>query len=159
MPHLSVRSPASGVQSPYTRKRSLLHTVALEALRREGLPHPGKDGFLMLPKWFSTILACEPHTVAQVILEVLEQTVGYVGDGPDNRRAWAPLSYRHFERKGLMGRDAARHALVCAVKAGYLVTRPGKRRSQEYAVRWKALDFVTREGCGQCFDCRHYHRQ
>jgi hypothetical protein len=150
-------------QTTYTRKRICLETVALLTLQRKGFPRPQAPaptpdnpdktlGYLMLPKGFSTILACEPVTVAQVILEVLEQTIGYVGDNAYRRREWAQLPYRHFERKGLMGRDAARSALAHAVKAGYLcarpVKRPGRYGSWEYAIRWQDLEYVPSEGGG-----------
>ncbi len=148
----SVRNLSDCVQPPtsprshataYRRKRALLKTVDAATLRRTGLPHPPKDRFLMIPPAFGIILACEPLPVSQVIFEVLAHTIGYIGDGAHGRRDWVQLSYRHFERKGLMGRDTARAALTYAVQAGYLVTRPGHRRSTEYAVRWCDGDFVT----------------
>jgi hypothetical protein len=104
----------------------------------------------MLPKGFSTLLACEPHEVAQVVLEVLEQTIGYVGDNPHGRREWVALTYRHFEHKGLMSKDKAGDAITYALKAGYILRRPVKRRgrfgSYKYAIRWHDSENVPHQG-------------
>ena len=56
---------------------------------------------------FDLVLAHEPTHVAQVILETMRQTIGWVGDGPGNRRLWAKLSGGHFAKKGVMDRDDA----------------------------------------------------
>src|SRR5437016_917103 len=107
-------SPTQSTPSPYRRKRTLLKTIDVATLRRSGIPHPQTDRFVMIPPAFGIILACEPLPVSQVIFEVLVHTIGYIGNGAHGRREWAQLSYRHFERKGLMGRTAARHALAYA---------------------------------------------
>jgi|GEM_PF-6686583 len=155
MPRVSLPTSAPHVQTPLQCKRLAMREHELGKVRRHGWPHPPKDRFLMVPPVFSVILACEPLSVSQVIFEVLTQTIGYIGDGPDHRRAWASLSYRHFERKGLMSRDTAQRALAYAIKAGYLVQRPGKRRSSQYALRWHDRDFGTRTPCGALFDCQN----
>jgi len=103
-------------------------------------------GYLMLPHWFSTVLACVPLPVSQVILEVLEQTIGYIGDNAYDRREWVHLTCRHFQRKGRMQKDTAASALRYAVDEGYLKRRPfkhhGKHWTYEYAVPWCDLENV-----------------
>ena len=59
--------------------------TALAGVQRHGFTHPAHGHFLMLPPEFDLVLAHEPTHVAQVILEVMRQTVGWVGEGPDNR--------------------------------------------------------------------------
>jgi hypothetical protein len=107
------------------------------AVQRAQKAAQGQVGYLMLSHNFSLLLATEPVRVAQVVLEIMEQTIGYVGDNPYHRREWVQLSYRHFERKGVMSKNIAKNALRYAVMAGYLRVRPSTRRSQEYAIHWR----------------------
>ena len=94
----------------------------------------------MLPPEFDLVLAHEPTHVAQVILEVMRQTVGWVGEGPDNRRLWAKLSGGHFAKKGILDRDNANKGLTAAVKKGYLQRRR-IGRGYEYAVTWQGVEY------------------
>jgi hypothetical protein len=82
--------------------------------------------------------------VAQVIHEVLKQSVGYAGDGEHGRREWVALSFRHFERRGLLGHHAAQDALDYAVEQGYLLRRRLGRQRWEYAVHYRQSDNVPR---------------
>jgi hypothetical protein len=134
--------------TPYKAKRAAMEDMELRRLRRHGFtPYFGeKKQFLMAPPEFDLVLACERRQVAQVIHEVLRQTVGYVGEDGCSRREWAALSLRHFERRGRLSHSEAKRALDEAVAKGYLLRRPcGKRRWTlwEYAVHYRHADIVT----------------
>jgi hypothetical protein len=123
-----------------------MEDLPLKRLQRHGFtPYFGdKKHFFMIPPEFDLVLACESRQVAQVVFEVLRQSVGYSGDNKDDRREWVALSLRHFERRGLLGRNAAKTALDYAVKKGYLKRRRRGRQQWEYAVRYREVDIVPR---------------
>ena len=125
---------------PSTIKRHLNRELRLPEIQRHGLTHPADGHYLMLPPEFDLILAHEYRQVSQVILEVIRQTVGYVGDGPGNRRLWAKLPYGHFARKGLMAKGDAQRSLEIAVSKGYLQRRR-TGRGYEYAVTWQGVEY------------------
>jgi len=77
--------------------------------------------------------------VAQVVWEVMRETIGRKDDSPGGRREWVQLRSRHFERQGIMARGAARRGLEEAVEHGYLRQRP-RGRSFEYALKWKGVN-------------------
>jgi hypothetical protein len=118
-------------------RKSGLYAV-LHAAQQHGFTHP-KDGFwVMLPKEFDAILALEDKAVAQVVLEVLRQTMGTVVYGPDGQpthREWAPLSIRHFVRAGFLSLSQAEIGLKQALDKGYSLHRPLGAQRFEYAVR------------------------
>jgi len=122
--------------SSTTVKRICNRSFVLPRVREEGFTPPSAGHWLMLPPEFDYVLAEEPTRVAQVILEVMRQTLGRSGNGPDGRKEWAVLSSRHFSRKGLMQQPHAAVALKRAVDAGYLIRRK-RGRWYEYKVRWK----------------------
>jgi hypothetical protein len=139
--------PRSDKITPYQKKRAAMESIALHSLRRDGFtPYFGeKKQYLMAPRDFSLVLACEHSYVAQVIYEVMLHTTGMPGDGKEHRREWAALTFRHFERRGLMDHQNAKMALDYAVDKGYLLRRPrGKRRwtMWEYAVHYRQVDNV-----------------
>jgi hypothetical protein len=89
-----------------------------------------QDGyFLMLPKEFDAILALEHKAVSQVVLEVLRQTIGRVGDGQNGRQEWATMSYRHFARAGILSQSQAQEGIKQALAKGYIVRRQRGRVS------------------------------
>jgi hypothetical protein len=92
----------------------------------------------MLPKEFSLVLALETKAVVQVILAVFEETIGYPGDGPHDRRLWVQLSTRALADAALMSHSQARQGLAKAVRKGYLLRRR-VGRSWEYAIRWRGI--------------------
>ena len=140
-----VCTPTSRTQSPLKCKRRAARAHVLDKVPYTGIPRPQSDKgrYVMVPPIFGAMLTNEPFDVIKVFYEVLAQTIGYIGDNQYGRREWASLSYRHFERKGLMSRNAAQRALARAVKAGYIAQRPGKRRSHQYAICWDDLEFDT----------------
>jgi hypothetical protein len=139
MPRLSsVRKSPSRVYR-YQVKRQLEESLTLPSIQQHGFTHPQHGFFVMLPREFDAVLAFESKPVAQVILEVLRQTVGKPGDGPGDRGHWAALSYGHFARTGHMNRSTAERALKKAVDKGYLLRRR-RNREFDYAIKWKNLN-------------------
>jgi len=129
------------VKAPKRRpqRKSGLYAM-LHAAQQHGITHP-KDGFwTMLPKEFDAILALEHKAVAQVVLEVLRQTIGAVGDGQDGRQEWATISYRQFARAGLMTSKAAQRGIQEALAKHYIVRRPVGARRYQYAIRWRGTN-------------------
>jgi hypothetical protein len=94
----------------------------------------------MLPKEFDAILALEHKAVSQVVLEVLRQTIGRVGDGQDGRQEWARISQQHFARVGLMTNKAAWRGIEGALKKGYILRRKVGAQRYEYAIRWRGTN-------------------
>src|SRR5262245_18880563 len=80
---------------PSTIKRHLNKELRLPEVQRKGFTHPTHGHYLMLPPEFDLVLAHEPTHLAQVILEVMRQTIGYIGEGPSDRRLWVKLSGGH----------------------------------------------------------------
>jgi len=120
-------------------RKSGLYLV-LEAAQQHGITHP-RDGFwTMLPREFDAILALEHKAIAQVVLEVLRQTIGQVGDGQEGRREWAVISQRHFARAGLMTQKAAWRGIERALEKGYILRRRVGAQRFEYAIRWKGTN-------------------
>ncbi len=139
------RTPTVPVQSSLTVKRLLLQSFDLTTLQKRGLPHPSRDRFVKVPQEFWVLLACESHAVSQVVFEVMRLTIGYVDKAAAcGYREWVALSYRHFERMGIMSKNVAQRSLNYAIQHGYLLARKGKRSSWEYAIRWQSPgDIVT----------------
>jgi hypothetical protein len=135
LPTVQLRAPL-----PSTIKRHINRELRLPEVQRKGFTHPAHGHYLMLPPEFDLVLAHEPTHVAQVILEVMRQTVGWIGEGPGDRRLWAKLAYGHFARKGLMAKGDAQRSLNLAVKKGYLQRRHAKR-GYEYAVTWQGVEY------------------
>jgi hypothetical protein len=136
----------SGTITPYKAKRAAMEDLELRRLRRDGFtPYFGeKKRFYMTPPEFDLVLACESRQVAQVIYEVLRQSVGYTGAGEHGRREWGALSKRHFERRGLMSQGQAERTLRYAVEQGYLLRRRLGRQRWEYALHYRQGDIVPR---------------
>jgi hypothetical protein len=132
--------------TPYQAKRAAMEDLPLHSLRRDGFtPYFGKEKrFLMTPPEFTLVLACESRQVALVIFEVLTQSVGYPGDSADGRREWVALSFRHFERRGLLSHQDAKRALDYAVDQGYLLRRRRGQQRWEYAVHYRQANNVPR---------------
>jgi hypothetical protein len=123
-------------------RKSGLYAV-LHAAQQHGFTHPKEGFWVMLPKEFDAILALEDKAVAQVVLEVLRQTMGTVVYGPDGQpmhRDWAPLSVRHFVRAGFLSLSQAEIGLKQALDKGYIVRRPFGEQRFEYAVRWRGTN-------------------
>jgi hypothetical protein len=117
--------------------------LVLHAAQEHGITHPTVGGFLQLPREFDAILALEPKPIAQVVLEVLRQTIGtvvYDQHGHAEHRQWASISQRHFARAGLMSNKDAWQGIEGALQRGYIVRRAVGKRRFEYAIRWKGTN-------------------
>jgi hypothetical protein len=119
----STPEPKSTAQpSRETRKTGL--QILLHSARQFGFTHPKHGNFLMLPVEFDAVLALEQKCVAQVVLEVMRQTLGWQdGDGSQNRREWVKLGHRHFERRGIP-KSQVPVGLKLALQRGYIIRRP-----------------------------------
>ena len=138
MPRKSVASSRSRVYR-HTVKRQLEASLTLPQIQKHGFTHPVNGYFLMLPREFDVVLALETKAVAQAVLAVLRQTIGYPGDGLGERSIWASISTHALADIMLMSRAAAQRGLRDALRKGYLLRRPGQGTSWEYAIRWKGM--------------------
>jgi hypothetical protein len=123
-------------------RKSGLYTV-LHAAQQHGITHPTVGGFLQLPREFDAILALEQKAIAQVVLEVLRQTLGtpeYDQHGQSQRREWATISQEHFARAGLMTNKAAWRGIKEALGKGYILRRKVGAQRYEYAIRWRGTN-------------------
>ena len=110
----------------------------LYSLQAFGFTHPSHSRYLMVPKEFQAILALETKAVADVIWEVMHQTIGWAsGREPGGSREWAPLTVRHFEREKIASSAQARRGLKRALAMGYIERRRSGARRYEYRLRWK----------------------
>jgi hypothetical protein len=120
-------------------RKSGLYAV-LHAAQQHGFTHPREGFWTMLPKEFDAVLALEPKPIAQVVLEVLRQTIGtpvYGQDGHSTRQEWAAISKRHFARAGLMDYKSAQRGITGALDKGYILRRRVGAQRFEYAIRWR----------------------
>jgi hypothetical protein len=116
--------------------------LALHSVKESGFTHPDEGRYLLLPPEFDAILALETKAVAQVVLEVLRQTVGWVdpsgekdAQGRRKRRLWARLGHKHFEF--ICGSTSQAHiGLKRALQEGYIIRRPCPS-GFEYSVKWR----------------------
>jgi hypothetical protein len=110
----------------------------LHSIQRFGFTHPNHGHFLMVPKEFQAILARETNAVAQVIWEIMQQTIGWdTGRETGGRREWAPLSVRHFERARILSRSQAEKGFKQALEKHYIERRKRGANRYEYRLRWK----------------------
>jgi hypothetical protein len=138
--HIDLTPPRTTVRVRQQRERKSGLYIVLQAAQQHGITHP-KDGYwVMLPREFDAILALEHKAVAQVVLEVLRQTIGKVGDGQEGRQEWATISYRHFARAGLMPLSQAQLGIQEALTKGYIQRRPIGSRRFEYSIRWRGTN-------------------
>jgi hypothetical protein len=94
----------------------------------------------MVSNEFAAVLALAPKAVAQVVLEVMRETLSwYDPQGYGERREWARISSRPFVRQGIMSHSAAQRGLAQALHKGYLRRRRYERRSCEYALKWRGV--------------------
>jgi hypothetical protein len=112
--------------------------VILNAVRRDGFPHPReRQGFLMLPHEFKALLALESLAVVQVVYEIFERTIGWEDRAePRGRREWARLSIRYFQLSCGMTLSQVQRGLKGALNRGYIVRR-SRLGAYEYSIRWR----------------------
>jgi hypothetical protein len=123
----------------YGIKRKIRKSLMLPRLQQHGFTHPQNGYWLMLPQDFAVLVAYETKAVVQVVLEVLQRTIGMVGEGPCGRKLWTRLSTWECAETGLMSPSAAERGLKDAVSRGYLLRRVSEGRL-EYAIKWKGMN-------------------
>jgi len=127
------RRGAAADPSTYSPNEPTLYSV-----QRFGFTHPSTGRFLMAPQEFQAILALEKKAVADVIWELMKQTIGWAdGRDPGGRREWARLSVRHFEREKIASRSQAEAGIKRALDKGYIERRRSGARGYEYRLHWK----------------------
>ena len=91
----------------------------------------------MLPKQFKAILALETKAVAQICLEILEQTIGWV-EADGSRKEWARLSSMDFQIGSAMSYSQVQTGIKIALKKAYIIRRKvGKL--YEYSLRFRDI--------------------
>jgi len=124
--------------------------LALHAVKEFGFTNPDEGCYLLLPPEFDAILALETKAVAQILLDILRQTIGWIDPshekderGKYKRRQWAKLGHKHFEF--ICGSSSQAHTgLKKALQEGYIVRRPCKG-GFEYSVKWREVRQSTSE--------------
>jgi hypothetical protein len=74
------RAPAADPES-YSPIEHTLYSV-----QTFGFTHPSSGRYLMVPKEFQAIMLLETKAVAAVVWEIMQQTIGWEGNGPGGRR-------------------------------------------------------------------------
>lgn len=121
-------------------------TPALIWVQEHGFTHPSWGGWLQLPREFDAILALERKPVAQIVLEVMRRTVGYVdpsgavdAQGRPARVEWAPLTHQHLTAICGGSPSNAQAGLKIALAKRYIERRRAQDRPHgpyEYRIRW-----------------------
>jgi hypothetical protein len=128
--------------SPNREPRKSGRWIALHSVKQFGFTSPDEGHYLLLPPEFDAILALETKAVAQIVLEILRQTIGWVDPsgekdarGNRKRREWVRLGHKHFEL--ICGSSSQAHTgLKKALQEGYILRQPCKG-GFEYGVRWR----------------------
>ena len=126
-------------------KRRLRKTgwwLALSSVKQFGFSPPDEGRYLLLPPEFDAILALETKAVAQIVLEILRQTIGWIDPshekderGRYKRRQWVRLGHKHFEF--ICGSASQAYTgLKKALQEGYITRRPCKD-GFEYSIKWR----------------------
>ena len=136
--------PAQPQPVPPPSERPTGLQLVLHQVQVRGFTHPSKGGWLQLPPEFDAILALERKSVAQVVLEVMRRTVGFVDpDGePDDkgrpaRVEWATLTHKHFQLAMGASPTQVNTGIKIALDRQYIERRYVGRGRWEYRVRWE----------------------
>jgi hypothetical protein len=128
----------------------------LEVIRHRveqmGFTHPKNGHWLMFPATeFEAILALERKAVAQVVLFVMQRTLGVPNtsegrdqDGNVKRREWVSFSHRELAERVMGSPTQVNHGLKIALNHKYIERREaGKTQGgtrYEYRVRWNTRE-------------------
>ncbi len=115
-----------------TVKKTGLHLL-LQRARTSGFTHPDEGGWLMLPPEFDAVLALETKAVAQIVLEIMRQTIGYY-DEVNKRRQWAKIGHTHFYKLGL-SKSQTNTGLKKSLQQGYII-RHKSGDGYEYSIHF-----------------------
>jgi hypothetical protein len=130
--------PRTTAVPPPTRSRRALRPT-LE-LPQEGFTPPRGGQASKLAQEFKAVLARESKAVAQVVYEIIDQTIGWNAvSGYDDQQEWAPLSLQHFVHACEMSISQVQKGVKTALGHGYIIRRPLHSPSEgyEYAIRWR----------------------
>ncbi len=123
--------------SPPPDTQSARKTGLYLLLPHGGFTHPENGHFLMMPKEFKAILSLEKKAVAQVVYEIIDQTIGWEDpEGRGGRREWAKLSLRHFIIACGMSMSQVQRGLKAALNNGYIIRRPAQGE-YDYSIKWR----------------------
>jgi hypothetical protein len=119
-------------------------------VEQQGFTHPKDGHWLMFPAIeFEAILALERKAVAQVVLFVMQRTLGVPNtaegrdaDGQVKRREWVSFSHRELVERLMGSPTQANQGLKIALERKYIERREaGKTKGgikYEYRIRWKS---------------------
>src|SRR5262245_21578030 len=140
-PRSSPKRPTGKAADTYSPLQHML-----DSIQAFGFVHPNEGNFLQLPKQFQALMALETKAVANVVLEVMLQTIGWeTGREPGGRREWIELTVRHFVGTRLLSRSQTERGIKRALAKGYIQRRQIRKRRFEYAIRWSS----SNEHCGK----------
>jgi hypothetical protein len=101
-----------------------------------GFTRPRAGQASQLFQEFQALLGWESKAVAQIVYEIIAQTVGWHTPlNPAATESWVLLSLRHFEHTCIMPPSQVLKGLTLARERGYIVRRPAGR-AYEYALHW-----------------------
>jgi len=127
----------TAVPPPIRSRRAVRPTLELPL---EGFTHPRDGQASNIAQEFKAVLARESKAVAQVVYEVIDQTVGWNAvSGYEGQREWAPLSLQHFVHACEMSISQVQKGVKTALSHEYIIRRPLRSPSEgyEYAIRWR----------------------
>jgi hypothetical protein len=118
------------------KSRNPVFEFVRNSVRLCGFTHPEEGNFVMLPREFEAILALENKAVAQVVLYIIRETIGWADEhGRHQRREWVQLGQKHFEIV-CGSKSQGFYGVKTALQKGYIIRRPHKN-SFQYSIRWK----------------------
>jgi hypothetical protein len=140
-----------GLRQPTPRepRKSGLEIIR-HRVEQQGFTHPKDGHWLMFPAIeFEAILALERKAVAQVVLFVMQRTLGVPNtaegrdaDGQVKRREWVSFSHRELVERLMGSPTQANQGLKIALERKYIERREaGKTKGgikYEYRIRWKS---------------------
>jgi hypothetical protein len=136
------KKPAAPIPEPSKRVTGL--QAILHHLQAFGFTHPSKGGWLQLPPEYDALLALERKAVAQVVLEVMRQTIGFVdrdgepdAQGRPARVEWAILTHKHFQLALGASPTQVNTGIKIALERKYLERKYAGRGRWEYRIRWQ----------------------
>jgi hypothetical protein len=142
VPNILKTTPAEPKPAPPAERP--VRTTGLQLLLPHGgFTHPENGYYLMMPKEFKAILALEKKAVAQVVYEIIEQTIGWEHPhGRGGRREWVKLSLRHFQNTNGMSLSQVQQGLKTALNRGYILRRT-VMGEYEYSLHWREEKSTT----------------
>lgn len=148
-PIIEIEVPSTEQHQEHKRqpRKSGLEVIR-HRIEQMGFTHPREGRWLMFPALeFEAILALERKAVAQVILFVMQRTLGVpdTAEGRDEqgnlkRREWVSFSHRELAERVMGSPTQVNEGLKIALERNYIERREaGKTRGgvkYEYRIRW-----------------------